>query len=80
MEEMMKFCHSCSAPLSMPEFQGKDENYCKFCKDDEGKMASRETVVAGIAQWLQSWTPNLSMDQATKRAEHYIKAMPHWAD
>ncbi len=37
---MPTFCHSCGAPLEMPEFKGKHENYCKYCMGDDGILAS----------------------------------------
>ena len=33
---MNKFCYSCGAPLSMPEFQGPVEDFCKHCVDEQG--------------------------------------------
>ena len=75
-----KFCLSCAAPLSNPEFKGPAENYCKYCTDEQGNVKSREEVQSGIAEWFKTWQPDLDDATAMKRAELYMKAMPHWAD
>lgn len=77
---MQRFCHSCSAPLDVPEFKGPAEDYCKYCTDEEGQLKSREEIQRGIAQYLMSWQPNLDDQTAMVRAEHFMKAMPAWAD
>lgn len=77
--DMSSFCHSCSAPLGAPGFQGPKENYCKHCTDENGNVKSREEIQAGIAQWLKMWQPGLDDEKAMTRAEFFMKAMPHWA-
>jgi len=75
-----QFCQSCTYPLSQsPEARGKDPRYCRMCTDDEGRLHPREEVRAGIAGWLAEWQ---GVDQAVgmARAEHFMKAMPAWAD
>ncbi|MCK4486945.1 MAG: hypothetical protein KAU38_09310 [Desulfobacterales bacterium] len=76
---MNKFCHSCAAPLEMPDFKGPAENYCKYCTDEKGNVKSREEVQRGIAEWLKGWQPSLDDEKALARAAHYMKAMPAWA-
>ena len=78
--DQMRFCHSCAAPLSDPEFKGPAENYCRHCTDAEGNVKSREFIQSGTAKWLKTWQPDLNDATAKMRAEHYMKAMPHWAD
>ena len=78
--KMDKFCYSCSAPLSMPEFKGPSENYCKYCTDENGNLKSREEIQKGIANWFKSWQPSLTHEKAVKRAVYFMKAMPAWAD
>ncbi len=56
---MDKFCYSCSAPLNLPEFKGTAEHFCKYCTDEKGNLKSREEIQKGIAQWFQSWQPDL---------------------
>lgn len=77
---MDKMCYACGAPLSMPEFKSNNENYCKYCCDDEGNVKSYDEIKPGVAQWLKSWQPDLNDEKALQRAESYMKAMPHWAE
>lgn len=74
-----KHCHSCCAPLS-PEFKGASDKYCKLCTDEAGNLKSREEVLKGMACWLKCWQPDLDDATALKRAEHFMKAMPAWAE
>jgi hypothetical protein len=75
---MDKFCHSCAAPLGMPEFKGPAENYCKYCTNETGELKTREEIQKGIADWFQSWQPGLDEQKALQRAADYMKAMPVW--
>ena len=77
---MNKFCYSCGAPLESPDFKGPAENYCKYCTDESGNLKDREIVKGGMMQFLKSWQPDLDDTQAAIRADHYMKAMPAWAD
>ena len=77
--EEMQFCHSCAAPLGMPDFKGPLDYYCKYCAGEDGKLKSRQEVQMGIAQWMKTWQPDVDDDLAMQRAAHYMKAMPHWA-
>ena len=77
---MDKFCLSCTAPLNMPEFKGPAENFCKYCTDEDGNLKSREEIQKGLAQWFQSWQPDLNEEEALKRAAYFMKAMPAWAE
>ncbi len=76
---MMKFCYSCGAPLDAPDFKGPVENFCKYCTDENGTLKPKEEIKSGIMQFLQSWQPDVSAQEAEKRAEHYMLAMPAWA-
>lgn len=77
---MDKFCESCAAPLSAPDFKGPAEQYCKYCTDEKGNLQPREVILGGITQWLQSWQPGITEEQAKTRAESYMQAMPAWAN
>ncbi|UCF06522.1 MAG: hypothetical protein JSV33_05715 [bacterium] len=77
---MDKFCHSCAAPLNMPDFQGPAENYCKYCTDESGNLKPREEILNGVMAWLKSWSPDLDDERARTRAECYMKSMPAWAE
>lgn len=76
---MNKFCHSCTAPLDMPDFKGPAENYCKHCTDESGKLKPRDVVKQGIAEWFKGWQPDLDDQKALNRAEFFMKSMPAWA-
>jgi len=78
--QRMEYCLSCGMPLNMPDVKGMAEGYCKHCTDEGGKLKSREEIKAGIAQWIKSWQSGISDEQALDRAEHYMKAMPEWAE
>jgi hypothetical protein len=77
---MNQFCHSCGIPVSIPEFKGPSQNYCKHCTDKDGVLKPKSVIQQGIAQWIQSWQEGISQEVALKRSEHYMKAMPAWAD
>lgn len=77
---MNEFCYSCGAPLWMPDFKGPVKNHCKYCVDDDGKIKPKEEIQNGIAEWLKGWQPDLNQEKAVARAEHYMKAMPAWAE
>ncbi len=77
---MQKFCHSCGAPLDMPDFKGPADDYCINCTDEQGKLKSADEIKFGLAEWFKMWQPELKQDQALQRAGHYMKAMPAWAE
>lgn len=77
---MAEFCHSCTAPLSAPNFKGPSEIYCKYCTDDKGNLKPREWVREGISQWFLSWQPGITKEIALKRADVFMQAMPAWAE
>ena len=80
MESMEKYCLSCGAPLGAEGFKGMAEEYCRHCTDDAGRLKSRDEIRMGIAYWLKTWQPDLDENKAAARANHYMKAMPAWAD
>lgn len=75
----MEFCYSCGAPIG-EENKSPKEHYCSFCADEDGKVYPKEEIIHGIAHWLLEWQPDLNHDKAIKRAEIYLKSMPHWAE
>jgi hypothetical protein len=77
---MKNFCYSCGAPVDLPEFKGPVEHYCSFCVDDRQMIKARSAVQAGVADWFMAWHPGIDRVTAEKRADHYLKAMPHWAE
>lgn len=64
----------------MPEFKGPAEDYCKHCTDEQGELKPREEIRTGIAQWFRIWQPGLDEDTALTRADHFMQAMPAWAE
>ncbi len=77
--EELQFCRSCAMPIDMPNLEGMAEAYCEHCTNEEGELKSREEIKQGIAHWIMGWQ-HVDMDTAMERAEHYMKAMPAWAE
>ena len=82
---MAKHCFSCAFPLGEPgdpecEGRGPHADFCKWCVDSHGNLHSREVVQQAVAVWFQGWQPDLDPANALARAEHYMKAMPAWAE
>lgn len=76
----MKYCHSCGMPVTNETAAEKTDKYCQYCADDNGDLKSREEIKAGIAQWLNGFTPEDKEADYNKRAEFYMKSMPAWAE
>ncbi|MBN2007738.1 hypothetical protein JW960_00165 [candidate division KSB1 bacterium] len=74
---MQNFCQSCGMPIS-EETKGHDP-FCKYCSDETGKLYPREMVQKGISEWLKQFTPHAESIDLMKRADHYLNAMPAWA-
>lgn len=74
----MKHCLACGMPLSPESSHQKTDKYCQYCADEKGELKSREECLAGIAQWLQSMTPEDKDADYMKRADYYLKSMPAW--
>ena len=75
----MKHCHSCGMPMGVPGGAAARGDYCEYCADESGKLRPKEVVQQGVAQWLASFSPGVTMDQCLSRAEKYMAAMPAWA-
>jgi hypothetical protein len=73
------FCLSCGMPLEESDLRGEAEKFCTHCTDEDGNVRSREEVRQGLANWIMQWQ-HVEYETALKRAEHYMKAMPAWAD
>jgi hypothetical protein len=67
-------------PLGAPGAKGASDIYCKYCSDEAGNLKPREEIKQGIATWLESWQEGITEEQALKRAEHFMQAMPAWAE
>ena len=77
---MDKYCFSCGAPLNDMFASKAADKFCKYCSDENGKLHSRESVQQGIAGWLKTLDPANTTSDYMKRADHYMKAMPAWAE
>jgi len=77
---MMHHCHSCAAPLDDPQFKGNSDRYCRYCLDASGKLVSRQQATQNLIGWFKTWQPPTSDDELTRRAEHYMRSMPAWAN
>ena len=75
----VQHCHSCGMPVSNPE-ELASRKYCLYCTDASGKLKTEQQILAGIAFWLQSWSPPAPEEVFRKRARAYMSAMPRWAD
>jgi len=75
----MDSCFSCGMPLT-DDVKSSNQRFCKYCTDESGNLKSREEMLNGITNWLRMMQPELTEDIAMKRAVHYLKAMPQWAD
>lgn len=76
----MMWCHSCGMPLS-GGFKGKSDIYCSHCTDKDGNFnVTHDEVLRAMAEWFTTWQPDIDDARATKRADHYLKAMPKWAE
>ena len=73
-----KYCHSCTAPLDVPQFRGPSDIYCRYCSDGDGRLLPREKCREGIAHWLREWQPGIDEAESLRRAELFMKAMPAW--
>jgi hypothetical protein len=72
------YCHSCLAPLSDEENRGASDLYCRFCSDDTGRLLPRPEVLEIMTEWFRHWQPSLSEEEARRRADLYMSAMPAW--
>jgi putative zinc ribbon protein len=80
LEAINNFCHSCGAPLDLPEFKSKHGNYCIFCADESGSLKPKSIIQESCAEWFLTWMPGIDKEKAMIRAEHYIHAMPAWSN
>lgn len=73
-------CQSCGMPLTEEFANPKAPQYCTYCSDEAGQLLPRAQVQAGVAQWLESIAPADSTANFSARADHYLRAMPAWAE
>ncbi len=73
-----KYCLSCLAPLSDEHNAGASEVYCRYCSDENGALLPRDKVLEIIAEWFRNWQKDLTISEARRRADHYMRSMPAW--
>jgi hypothetical protein len=67
------FCASCLAHLEDPS-----RSYCRWCGDENGNLRSRDQVLEIVTDWFMSWQRDIDRNEARRRAESYMNAMPAW--
>jgi hypothetical protein len=72
-------CQSCSVSLLDEDHRGVSDRYCRFCADEHGRLKPKNEVRSLIARWFQYWQVDLSDDEATRRADLYMQALPAWS-
>ncbi len=80
---MAKHCLSCGMPLDgkMENMKNlKNNDFCVFCADENGKLKSYRESVIGIASWLGSFDKTGNNINYIEKAVEYLKAMPAWAE
>ncbi|HWP31019.1 MAG TPA: zinc ribbon domain-containing protein [Fimbriimonadales bacterium] len=77
---MADYCHSCAASLNDPQNKGESDVYCNECSNPNGELKSRAEVQELIARWFMRWQPDLTIQRARVRAEHFMRALPAWSD
>ena len=74
------FCQSCGMPLNGDTQHAVSKTFCQYCADEKGELKPREAAQAGIAEWLKSFALEKEGVDFMKRADHYLKSMPAWAE
>jgi len=78
---MKEFCYSCTAPLSIPDFKGNSETYCKYCCDEAGALLPREQVQKNVSIWFKGWQEEgLAEDVLLERAGQFMNGLPAWSN
>jgi hypothetical protein len=73
-------CHSCSASLHESHNRGVSDRYCRYCADERGQLRPREEVRQILTRWLCLWQGEMPPEEAARRADLYMKAMPAWSE
>jgi hypothetical protein len=73
-------CRSCSVSLLDEDHRGVSDRYCRFCADERGHLRPRHEVQTLIARWFRYWQAGLPEDEAMRRADLYMQALPAWSD
>ncbi len=72
-------CGSCAASLREAHNRGASDQYCRHCSDEQGRLRPRDEVRLILARWLRGWQGEMPPEEAARRADAYMKAMPAWS-
>jgi len=73
------FCRSCMASLSDIHNRGASDRFCRFCSDTGGDLRPEDEVHEILTGWFLHWQEGITREEASRRARHYMLAMPAWA-
>jgi len=79
-EAPARHCRSCAASLNEPINQGVSDRYCRYCADETGQLRPREEVRAILARWMIYWQGPMTPEEAARRADSLMRAMPAWCE
>ncbi|MEZ4648350.1 MAG: hypothetical protein R3E97_06080 [Candidatus Eisenbacteria bacterium] len=71
-------CQSCS--VSLNDYGGVSDHYCRYCSDEDGTLRPLEEVQADIRRWMLRWQKGADESNIDERVRHFMRAMPAWAD
>lgn len=77
--ELAPFCHSCSTPLEIEQNRGASDRFCRYCSDKQGRLRPREEVEELLSGWFRAWQRDISAEEARRRAQLYMEALPAWS-
>jgi hypothetical protein len=75
-----RFCRSCMSSLQEEHNAGPSEMYCRWCSDGDGALRPREQVLEVMSRWFSMWQSGISITEARRRADLYMRSMPAWAE
>ncbi|MBN2586371.1 MAG: hypothetical protein JXA64_05560 [Candidatus Fermentibacteraceae bacterium] len=70
------YCRSCLA--SIEDHAPGSGDYCKWCGNEDGSLKPRLEVLEIMTDWFMSWQKGIDRQEAGRRAESYMQAMPAW--
>ena len=65
-------------PLDAQHINSNTRDYCRYCADELGRLKPRDEVRILIANWLNTLQGEISGEEALRRADLYMQAMPAW--
>lgn len=75
-------CQSCGMPMETPEMHGggvKENPYCIYCTDAQGRLKSRVEVREGMIQFFVD-TVGQSRQEAEQAVDATMGEMPAWQE